>query len=83
MPIPDAGGSLDVKTKELPGLVASIVLQSDDCTKYHHFKSMEPGDSTEQIYDVFAVDNIAGNTIVIPNTRRAAEFWEPLNATNQ
>ena len=28
-------GALDVKTKELLGLVASTVLRCDDCIKYH------------------------------------------------
>ena len=28
-------GALDVKTKELLGLVASAVLRCDDCIKYH------------------------------------------------
>ena len=30
-----APGALDVKTKELLGLVASTVLRCDDCVKYH------------------------------------------------
>ena len=71
-------GALDVKTKELLGLVASAVLRCDDCIKYHLGKSHELGISTEQMYEVFAVANIVGGTIVIPHTRRAAEYWEAL-----
>jgi AhpD family alkylhydroperoxidase len=71
-------GALDVKTKELLGLVASMVLRCDDCIKYHLGKSHELGVSTEQIYEVFSVANIVGGTIVIPHTRRAAEYWEAL-----
>ena len=71
-------GALDVKTKELLGLVASMVLRCDDCIKYHLGKSHELGISTEQMYEVFAVANIVGGTIVIPHTRRAAEYWEAL-----
>lgn len=71
-------GALDVKTKELLGLVASMVLRCDDCIKYHLGKSHELGISTEQLYEVFAVANIVGGTIVIPHTRRAAEYWEEL-----
>jgi AhpD family alkylhydroperoxidase len=78
-----AEGTLDVKTKELLGLVASMVLRCDDCIKYHLGKSHELGVSTEQMYEVFAVANIVGGTIVIPHTRRAAEYWEELNETNQ
>lgn len=73
-----ASGALDVKTKELLGLVASMVLRCDDCIKYHLSKSQELGVSTEEIYEVFAVANIVGGTIVIPHTRRAAEYWEEL-----
>lgn len=71
-------GALDVKTKELLGLVASMVLRCDDCIKYHLGKSYELGITTEQMYEVFAVANIVGGTIVIPHTRRAAEYWEAL-----
>ena len=71
-------GALDKKTKEMLGLVASMVLRCDDCIKYHLGKSHEMGATTEQIYEVFAVANIVGGTIVIPHTRRAAEYWEEL-----
>jgi AhpD family alkylhydroperoxidase len=71
-------GALDKKTKEMPGLVASMVLRCDDCIKYHLGKSYEPGITTEQMYEIFAVANIVGGTIVIPHTRRAAEYWEEL-----
>jgi len=71
-------GALDVKTKEMLGLVASMVLRCDDCIKYHLGKAKETGVSTEELYEVFAVANIVGGTIVIPHTRRAAEYWEEL-----
>jgi AhpD family alkylhydroperoxidase len=71
-------GALDAKTKELLGLVASMVLRCDDCIKYHLGKSKECGVSTEELYEVFAVANIVGGSIVIPHTRRAAEYWEEL-----
>lgn len=73
-----AEGALDVKTKELLGLVASMVLRCDDCIKYHLSKAHELGVNTAEIYEVFAVANIVGGTIVIPHTRRAAEYWEDL-----
>ena len=72
-------GALDKKTKEMLGLVASMVLHCDDCIKYHLGKSHELGITTEQMYEIFAVANIVGGTIVIPHTRRAAEYWEVLN----
>lgn len=73
-------GALDKRTKEMLGLVASMVLRCDDCIKYHLGKSHELGVTTEQMYEVFAVANIVGGTIVIPHTRRAAEYWEELQA---
>lgn len=74
-------GALDKKTKEMLGLVASMVLRCDDCIKYHLGKSHELGVTTEQMYEVFAVANIVGGTVVIPHTRRAAEYWEELQAS--
>ncbi len=71
-------GALNVKTKEMLGLVASMVLRCDDCIKYHLEKCHQQGCSTEEIYEIFAVANIVGGTIVIPHTRRGAEFWEEL-----
>jgi len=71
-------GELDVKTKELLGLVASMVLRCDDCIKYHLGKTHELGITTGQVYEVFAIANIVGGTIVVPHTRRAAEYWEAL-----
>ena len=71
-------GALDKKTKEMLGLVASMVLRCDDCIKYHLGKSFELGVSTDEMYEIFAVANIVGGTIVIPHTRRAAEYWEEL-----
>jgi AhpD family alkylhydroperoxidase len=73
-----AEGALPVKTKEMLGLVASMVLRCDDCIKYHLEKCKENGVNTAEIFEVFAVANIVGGTIVIPHTRRAVEFWEEL-----
>ena len=71
-------GALNKKTKEMLGLVASMVLRCDDCIKYHVGKCHELGVNTEELYEIFAVANIVGGTIVIPHTRRAAEYWEEL-----
>jgi AhpD family alkylhydroperoxidase len=73
-----ADGALPVKTKELLGLVASMVLRCDDCIKYHLEKCKENNVTTDELFEVFAVANIVGGTIVIPHTRRAVEFWEEL-----
>ncbi|MEN8224456.1 MAG: carboxymuconolactone decarboxylase family protein [Bacteroidota bacterium] len=73
-------GALDVKTKEMLGLVASMVLRCDDCIKYHLQKCFELGISTEEIMEIFGVANLVGGTIVIPHTRRALEFWDELKS---
>jgi AhpD family alkylhydroperoxidase len=73
-----AEGALPSRTKEMLGLVASMVLRCDDCIKYHLGKCREAGISTDEMYEIFAVANIVGGTIVIPHTRRAAEYWEEL-----
>lgn len=71
-------GALPTRTKEMLGLVASMVLRCDDCVKYHLGKCHELGLSTAEVFEIFAVANIVGGTIVIPHTRRAAEYWEAL-----
>ncbi len=73
-----AEGALSTKTKELLGLVASMVLRCDDCVKYHLGKCHEEGITKEEIFETFAVANIVGGTIVIPHLRRAVEYWEAL-----
>ena len=75
-----ADGALPSKTKELMGLVASMVLRCDDCIKYHLGKCFDLGVTTEEMYEVFAIANLVGGSIVVPHTRRAAEYWEALLA---
>src|SRR5208282_5595964 len=63
-----AEGALTAKTKEFLGLIASMVLRCDDCIKYHLGQSLEAGATTEEIYEVFAIANLVGGSIVIPHT---------------
>jgi AhpD family alkylhydroperoxidase len=72
-------GALSSKVKEMLGLVASMVLRCDDCIKYHLEQCYKLGVNNEEMYEIFAVANLVGGTIVIPHTRRALEFWEELN----
>ena len=72
-------GALDVKTKELLGLVASMVLRCDDCISYHLGTAHELGTTTEEIFEVFSIANLVGGSICIPHTRRAVEFWDELS----
>jgi AhpD family alkylhydroperoxidase len=71
-------GALDKKTKELLGLVASMVLRCDDCIKYHIGTCYELGVTKDEIFEVFTIANLVGGSICIPHTRRAVEYWEAL-----
>lgn len=73
-----AEGALDVKTKELLGLVASAVLRCDDCIKYHLETCFKIGLSKEEIMEALSIATLVGGTIVIPHLRRAYEYWEEL-----
>lgn len=76
-----APGALDVKTKELLGLVASTVLRCDDCVKYHLESSFREGVSKEEVMETLGIATLVGGTIVIPHLRRAYEYWEELETT--
>ncbi|MBK8847380.1 MAG: carboxymuconolactone decarboxylase family protein [Bacteroidetes bacterium] len=73
-----AAGALSTRTKEMLGLVASMVLRCDDCIKYHLQKCHEQKVSTDEMLEIFAVANMVGGSIVIPHTRRAVQFWDAL-----
>jgi AhpD family alkylhydroperoxidase len=74
-------GALDVKTKELLGLVASMVLRCDDCVTYHVVRCREEGVTNEEFYDAVSVALVVGGSIVIPHLRRAVARLEELPAT--
>jgi AhpD family alkylhydroperoxidase len=76
-----AEGALDVKTKELLGLVASLVLRCDDCVKYHLESSFNQGVTKAQIMETLSIGTLVGGTIVIPHLRRAYEYWEILETS--
>lgn len=71
-------GALDVKTKELLGLVASAVLRCDDCIKYHLETSYKHGFTRAEINEALGIATLVGGTIVVPHLRRAYEFWDAL-----
>ena len=71
-------GALPSKTKEMLGLVASMVLRCDDCIKYHLGSCYELGVTKDELFEIFSVANIVGGSICIPHTRRALEYWEEL-----
>lgn len=75
-------GALPSKTKELLGLIASMVLRCDDCISYHLGKCHEQGVTKAEVFEVFAIANLVGGSICIPHTRRAVEYWEALEEAN-
>ncbi|WP_242007526.1 carboxymuconolactone decarboxylase family protein [Luteimonas cucumeris] len=71
-------GALDVKTKELLGLVASLVLRCDDCISYHVAQCREAGVNRDEMFEAFSVGLVVGGSIVIPHLRRAVDFLDRL-----
>jgi len=75
-------GALPAQTKEMLGLVSSLVLRCDDCVKYHIEKCFELGVTRVQLFEIFSVANLVGGSIVIPHTRRAIEYWDSLDCSS-
>ncbi|HUG40251.1 MAG TPA: carboxymuconolactone decarboxylase family protein [Longimicrobiales bacterium] len=73
-------GALDGKTKELLGLVASMVLRCDDCITYHLTRCVEEGVSDEELFETFSVGLVVGGSIVIPHLRRAVATVDELRS---
>ena len=71
-------GAIDGRTKEIMGLVASLVLQCDDCIKYHLIRCRDNGVSDHELEEVFSIALIVGGSITIPHIRRAASFWDEM-----
>lgn len=73
-------GALDVKTKELLGLVASTVLRCDDCIKYHLESSWKEGLKREELMEALGIATLIGGTIVIPHLRKAYEYLDAIES---
>ncbi len=71
-------GALDAKTKEMLGLVASMVLRCDDCVAYHILQCRKEGVTEKEMFDIFSVALTVGGSIVIPHLRRAVAFLDDL-----
>ena len=71
-------GALDAKTKELLGLVASLVLRCDDCITYHAVRCREEGVTRAEFFETLSVGLVVGGSIVIPHLRRAVARWGEL-----
>lgn len=73
-------GAVDVMTKEMAGLSASLVLRCDDCIAYHTIRCKELGATNEQLMEIFNVGLIVGGSIVVPHLRRAVALLDELDA---
>jgi AhpD family alkylhydroperoxidase len=76
-------GALPVRTKELMGLVASLVLRCDDCITYHIVRCAEEGVTREECYEAFNVALVVGGSITIPHLRRAADMLDEVLAMRE
>lgn len=76
-------GVLDVKTKEMMGLVASTVLRCNDCITYHVIRCVQEGVSNEELFEALNVALIVGGSITIPHIRRAVETFDQCREKQQ
>jgi AhpD family alkylhydroperoxidase len=76
-------GALPAKTKELLGLVASLVLRCDDCVKYHIVRCHEEEMKDDELEEALAIALVVGGSITIPHLRRAFEVWDELKTTGK
>lgn len=71
-------GVLDKRTKEMLGLVASVVLRCDDCITYHIKQCISVGVKRDELLEVFNVALVVGGSITIPHLRRAIDRVDQL-----
>jgi len=71
-------GALDAKTKEMLGLVASLVLRCDDCISYHVIQSKQAGVKEKEFDEIMSIGLVVGGSITIPHVRRAYQLWKEL-----
>lgn len=76
-------GALPERTKELLGLVASLVLRCDDCVKYHIIRCHKEGVEAKELQEALAIGLVVGGSITIPHLRRAFQAWDELKMTEE
>jgi len=72
-------GALPARTKELLGLVGSLVLRCDDCVLYHLLRCRALGVGSAEVAEALDVGLVVGGSITIPHLRRAHEVWRRLD----
>ena len=76
-------GTLPPKTKELIGLIASLVLRCDDCVNYHLQQCRHHGVTNAELTDALNIGLVIGGSITIPHLRRAFEFWDSIAGSGE
>jgi AhpD family alkylhydroperoxidase len=76
-------GVLGTRTKEMLGLVSSLVLRCDDCVTYHVVRCKEEGVTHEEFLEIFSIGLVVGGSIVIPHLRRAMARLEELEGSEK
>lgn len=69
-------GTLNVKTKELLGLVASTVLRCNDCITYHVIRCVQEDISDQEFFEALNIALVVGGSITIPHIRRAVDIFD-------
>ena len=72
-------GALSAKTKELLGLVGSLVLRCDDCITYHLTRVKEADITDDEFDEAMSIGLVVGGSITVPHVRRAYETWKELS----
>jgi AhpD family alkylhydroperoxidase len=75
------GGALPKRSKEMLGLVASLVLRCDDCIHYHLIQCRESGITDPELMETLLISVIVGGSVTIPHVRRALDIWDGLSAS--
>jgi len=76
-------GALPAETKELLGLVASMVLRCNDCIDYHLEQCVGAGHGRKELEEAMNVALLVGGSIVIPHMRHAFGSLDFLLAEKQ
>jgi AhpD family alkylhydroperoxidase len=76
-------GALDVKTKELLGLVASTVLRCNDCITYHIIRCVQEDATDEELFEALNVALVVGGSITIPHLRSAVAILDECREKQQ
>lgn len=73
-----SNGALPAATKELMGLVASMVLRCNDCILYHIDRAVAEGATRDELNESMNIALVVGGSIVIPHLRFAVDALNEL-----